>query len=75
MSVENGLVPVTPADQRVAEARARLMAARQRTRGTLAVLRRELSERVDWRTWFRDHPELFLGAAFAAGFLLGSRRR
>ena len=74
MPAENGLVHVPPADQRVEEARARLMLARQRTRGTLSALRREVSEKTDWHTWFRAHPELFLTAAFFAGFLLAKRR-
>lgn len=62
------------ADQRVEQARARLSLARQRTRGTLTVLHRELAERADWHTWFNAHTGLFLSAAFVTGFLLARRR-
>lgn len=75
MSAENSLVVHAPsADQRVEDARARLTLARQRTRGTLIALRREVSERTDWHTWFRARPGLFLSAAFLTGFLLAKRR-
>ena len=75
MSAETGLVASTrPEDLRVEEARARLMLARQRTRGTLSALRSEIAEKTDWHTWFRARPGLFLAAAFAAGFLLARRR-
>ncbi|MDP2313944.1 MAG: hypothetical protein Q8P41_13640 [Pseudomonadota bacterium] len=75
MPVDNGLVVyVPPADRRVDEARARLVLARQRTRGTLTALQREVAVRTDWHTWFRARPGMFLAAAFVAGFLIGKRR-
>ncbi len=76
---ENELVHVpAAADLRVEEARARLQLARQRTRGSLIVLKRELkrelAERTDWHTWYEARPALFLTAAFVTGFLLARRR-
>lgn len=67
-----------PEDRRVEDARARLALARQRTRGTLTALRTELrsefKEKIDWHTWYRARPGIFLAAAFFTGFLLGRRR-
>lgn len=58
--------------------RAELAAARARTRATFQALaveaREEVAEWGDWRRAFRARPELFLGVAFLAGFLRGSRR-
>ena len=75
MPAENALVVNgKPADKRVEEARERLALARQRTRESVTTLRQEVSERADWRTWFRAHPELFLSAAFVVGMFLAKRR-
>ena len=75
MSGDNGLVlRVAPEDLRVAEARARLIRAREHTHDALAALRTDLAEQIDWRTWVRARPGLFLTAAFFAGFFLARRR-
>ncbi|AGC44437.1 hypothetical protein MYSTI_03123 [Myxococcus stipitatus DSM 14675] len=50
----------------------------ERTRAELATSVSELREEVafvaDWREWVRRHPYTCVGAAFAVGYLLGSRR-
>lgn len=75
MAVDTSLiVRVRPEDQRVDEARMRLMLGRLHTGGALSSLRTELAEKTNWRTWFRADPGLFLTAAFAVGFLLARRR-
>lgn len=75
MSSDNGLIlHNVPAEQRVAEARARLMLARERTQATLVALRAEITEQTDWRSWVRARPGLFLAAAFLIGFTYARRR-
>ncbi|NTX03982.1 DUF3618 domain-containing protein [Myxococcus sp. CA051A] len=50
----------------------------ERTRAELATsvsaLREEVAVAADWREWVRRHPHECVAAAFAVGFLLGSRR-
>jgi ElaB/YqjD/DUF883 family membrane-anchored ribosome-binding protein len=50
----------------------------ERTRAELATsvsaLREEVAVAADWREWVRRHPYACVGAAFAVGMLLGSRR-
>lgn len=71
MSVEGELVKTDP--ETVGEALARATQAVESTRWALTALRYELAVRTDWRTHFRAHPHLFLGAAFFLGFLFGNR--
>lgn len=68
-------VHTNPAEQRVADARLRLMLSRINASGAASSLRAELKENIQWRTWFRRDPGLFLGLAFAVGFLAAHRRR
>lgn len=60
--------------RRVAEVRARLVCARERTRASVAALRREVAVQTDWQTWYRARPIPFLAAAFFVGFILAKRR-
>lgn len=66
--------PRRPEDVQVDEARARLLAARQRTQVAISDFRSGMTEKMEWRTWYRDSPGVFLGLAFLAGFLLARRR-
>lgn len=59
--------------------RAQLVAAREHTHRSFVALESELRNEVavftDWHAAFQARPGLFLGAAFALGFLIGSNRR
>lgn len=68
------VVHARPEDQRLDEARMRLMLGRLHTGGVMTALRTELVEKANWRTWFRADPGLFLSVAFGVGFLLARRR-
>ena len=66
--VETALAP------RSAEAvRAEIERAREQIQDSVLALREEVGRVVDWRGWVGKRPGLWLGAAFAAGFYLGSR--
>ncbi len=60
-----------------AQAKANLVATRERTRAQLAALEEELSVVVSWREVVRRHPVATLVGAFAIGFTLSQlwRRR
>ena len=68
-----------PRDASVDQLRAQLAVARERTHQSFAALESELRSEVavftDWRAAFQARPGLFLGTAFALGFLIGSNRR
>ena len=72
---EQTLIPVDKReDPRVAEARARLAAARVHTAGALVTLQVEGKEHSHWRTWVHKSPGKAMLIAFVAGFWLGHRR-
>lgn len=56
------------------EVRAEIERAREQIHSSVLALREEVSRAADWRGWVRRRPGLWLGAAFAAGFYLGSRK-
>jgi ElaB/YqjD/DUF883 family membrane-anchored ribosome-binding protein len=56
------------------EVRAEIERAREQIQASVVALRQEVAEVVDWREWVRARPALCIGAAFAIGFYLGSRR-
>lgn len=56
------------------QVRAEIERAREQIQESVVALRQEVAEVVDWREWVRARPGLCLGAAFAIGFYLGSRR-
>lgn len=62
-----------PDEQRVLDAQARFVVARQRTQVALQVLQDEVAEKADWHTWFQARPVLFLSVAFVAGYLMAKR--
>ncbi len=68
-----------PQDVSVEQLRAQLAVARERTHRSFAALEAELRSEVavftDWTAAFQARPGLFLGAAFALGFLIGSNRK
>lgn len=69
----------TPQDASVEQLRAQLAVARERTKRSFEALESEVRNEVavftDWHAAFQARPGLFLGAAFALGFLIGSNRR
>ena len=69
---------LAPVEPEIVRLQADLAAARERTRATFQALASEASEEIaewgDWRRAFSARPGLFLGVAFLAGFLRGSRR-
>jgi len=54
--------------------RAGIEQARQEIERSVAELRADVTEKLDWRNFVRRHPGAVLGGAFALGLLLGSRR-
>ena len=56
------------------QVRAEIERARQEIHDSVVELRQEVATVVDWREWVRARPGLCIGAAFAIGFYLGSRR-
>jgi len=48
--------------------------ARERVSQSMMALRQEVARKIDWRSWVQQRPLLFVGGAFALGFLLGRRR-
>lgn len=68
-----------PEDANLEQLRAQLAVARERTHRSFVALETELRSEVasftDWRTAFQARPAMFLGAAFALGFLISSNRR
>jgi hypothetical protein len=55
--------------------RARIEQAREQIASSARTLRNEVAVRTDWREWFRRSPGLWLGGAFAVGFLIARRSR
>lgn len=51
-----------------------LVRARERVVVSVLALRREVVRTTDWREWVRRRPGALLAAAFAVGFLAGTRR-
>ena len=74
MSNKTELVRVQPGDQRVRDARARLLIAQQHTHDTLVALRAEVVHKTDWREVVRARPLQLLSIAFVLGFFIGRRR-
>ena len=62
-----------PAPRSADEVRAEIERAREQIHSSVLALRQEVRRASDWRQWVRERPGLCLGAAFAVGFLLGSR--
>ncbi|HYV43317.1 MAG TPA: hypothetical protein VFA20_00590 [Myxococcaceae bacterium] len=55
------------------EVRAEIERAREQIQSSVLALREEVSRAADLRAYIRRRPGLWLGAAFALGFYLGSR--
>jgi hypothetical protein len=55
------------------QVRAEIERAREQIQTSVLALREEVGRAADWRAWIRRRPGLWLGAAFAAGFYLGTR--
>ena len=66
--VETSLAP-----RSAEEVRAEIERAREQIQTSVLALREEVGRVSDWRAYVRRRPGLWLGAAFAAGFFLGSR--
>jgi hypothetical protein len=68
-------MPPTDAGQLQAlrEAEAEVLRSREQLINAGLALRTELTQIVDWRTWYRRAPVLWLGGAFCIGCLLGRR--
>jgi hypothetical protein len=64
-----------PAPEDAARMRARVEGARRQIASSLVGLREEANLALSWREWFRGNPGLFLGVAFAVGFLAGGAPR
>jgi ElaB/YqjD/DUF883 family membrane-anchored ribosome-binding protein len=64
-------LPIRSAE--VAEVEDDIARTRDRVSRSVMALRQAVADQTDWREWVRRRPGLFLGAAFAAGLLLGSR--
>lgn len=58
-----------------AQIRASVEGARRQIAASVLALRDEAYLALSWREWFRRNPALFLGVAFAVGFLAGGARR
>jgi hypothetical protein len=58
-----------------AQIRAGVEGARRQIASSLAALREEAHLALSWRAWFHRDPGIFLGVAFAVGFLAGGARR
>ncbi len=63
-----------PAERDAAAIRADIDRARAEIAHGVDVIREQVRERADWRTWVRERPLPVLGAAFAVGFFFGWRR-
>ena len=69
MASETRKLATTPAEARLEIARARAQIA-----SSAAELKAEVAGLPEWREWVRKKPWLFIGGAFALGFLIGRRR-
>jgi hypothetical protein len=67
--------PLADSEDPPATAEAELERLRARLQTSLGVLEHRLKDLRDWRAWIRRRPVPFLLGAFAAGVLLGLRRR
>ena len=54
--------------------RAEIEQTRAEIAASMLALRDEVGRRMDWRSFVRRRPLAAVGAAFAVGYLLGSRR-
>jgi hypothetical protein len=59
-------------DQAAHEIEAEIDRTRERLESNLGELERKVDVATNWREHFRKRPQLFLGAAFAGGVVLGS---
>ncbi|MGO8968252.1 MAG: hypothetical protein ACLQDQ_01630 [Myxococcaceae bacterium] len=66
---------IEPAELDKARLRADISKTREALVDTAEELKHTVVASLDWRTWFRRHPALALGAALGVGVWLGSRRR
>lgn len=64
------LAPVEARSLSAAEARAELVAARERARRALEAAQSQLGKVGDWREVVRRHPYATLGGAFVVGYTL-----
>ena len=59
-------------DQTANEIEAQIDRTRERLGSNLRELEDKVDAATDWREHFRERPHLFLGAAFVGGVMLGS---
>jgi hypothetical protein len=64
-----------PPDRDAAQMRASVEGARRQIAASVVALQEEARLALSWREWFRRRPALFVGVAFAVGFLAGGARR
>jgi ElaB/YqjD/DUF883 family membrane-anchored ribosome-binding protein len=55
------------------EIRSEIEKTREEIAQSLSALRTSVTEATDWRTYVRRQPLVFVGSAFAVGFLIGMR--
>jgi hypothetical protein len=55
------------------EAEQEIARTRERVSQSVLALRQAVARKTDWREWFRRHPVLFVGGAFALGVIWGRR--
>jgi hypothetical protein len=70
----------TAMERNAEEVRAGIARAREEIAESLENLKDKMTATTDWREWVRHKPGLFVAAAFAVGFIIGtssgtSRRR
>jgi len=56
-----------------AEIQGEIDRTREELAASIVLLRQDLAQAADWRTWVRRRPLAWVGAAFLAGFVLGTR--
>lgn len=62
-----------PRDPEVEQAEENIARTREQVSRSVTALRHAVAETTDWRGWVRRRPGLYLVAAFAVGFVWGSR--
>ncbi|MBH24397.1 MAG: hypothetical protein CMH57_08100 [Myxococcales bacterium] len=60
-------------DDPVVDLRRSIEASRRQITDSFQDLREEVTERLDWKGWVREHPWEAVGTAFFVGFVIGSR--
>ena len=60
-------------DDPMEELRRSIEASRRQITDSFQELSGEVTERLDWKGWVREHPWEAVGAAFFAGFVIGAR--